>query len=106
MRSASMPVQLKLQLVSVAEDGSESIEELLVLTKQDDRRSLPGRRRYFLAKGPPTCLREARRFSQLPRATAMEMVAGSQVHRPRSLGSGLSTCWPLHRESEQTESSG
>ena len=28
-----MPVQLKVQLVSVAEDGSESAEDLLVLTK-------------------------------------------------------------------------
>src|SRR5438067_13826276 len=32
-----MPVQLKVQLVSVAEDGSESTEDLLVLTKQHER---------------------------------------------------------------------
>jgi hypothetical protein len=32
-----MPVQLKVQIVSVAEDGSESTEELLILTKQHER---------------------------------------------------------------------
>ena len=32
-----MPVQLKVQLVSVAEDGSERAEDLLVLTKQHER---------------------------------------------------------------------
>ena len=32
-----MPVQLKVQLVSVAEDGSERAEELLVLTKEHER---------------------------------------------------------------------
>jgi DNA repair exonuclease SbcCD ATPase subunit len=32
-----MPAQLKVQLVSVAEDGSESTEDLLVLTKQHER---------------------------------------------------------------------
>src|SRR5947209_19642559 len=32
-----MPVQLKVQLVSVAEDGSESTEDLLVLTKEHER---------------------------------------------------------------------
>src|SRR5207253_6086183 len=37
LRSAPMPVQLKVQLVSVAEDGSESAEDLLVLTKQHER---------------------------------------------------------------------
>src|SRR5207248_10864098 len=35
--SAPMPVHLKIQLVSVAEDGSESIEDLLVLTKEHER---------------------------------------------------------------------
>ncbi len=32
-----MPVRLKIQLVSVAEDGSESAADLLVLTKQHER---------------------------------------------------------------------
>jgi hypothetical protein len=32
-----MPVQLKVQLVSVADDGSESTEDLLVLTKEHER---------------------------------------------------------------------
>src|SRR5436309_531070 len=32
-----MPVQLKVQFVSVAEDGSERAEDLLVLTKQHER---------------------------------------------------------------------
>jgi hypothetical protein len=32
-----MPVQLKVQLVSVAEDGAESAEDMLVLTKQHER---------------------------------------------------------------------
>jgi len=32
-----MPVQFKVQLVSVAEDGSESTEDLLVVTKQHER---------------------------------------------------------------------
>ena len=32
-----MPVELKVQLVSVAEDGSERAEDLLVLTKQHER---------------------------------------------------------------------
>jgi hypothetical protein len=32
-----MPVELKVQLVSVAEDGSESTEDLLVLTKEHER---------------------------------------------------------------------
>ena len=32
-----MAVQLKVQLVSVAEDGSESTEDLLVLTKEHER---------------------------------------------------------------------
>ena len=35
--SAPMPVELKVQLVSVAEDGSERAEDLLVLTKQHER---------------------------------------------------------------------
>src|ERR671937_45323 len=32
-----MPVQLKVQLVSVAEDGSEGAEDVLVLTKEHER---------------------------------------------------------------------
>src|SRR2546430_16217313 len=32
-----MPVQFKVQLVSVAEDGSESTEDLLVVTKQHEQ---------------------------------------------------------------------
>jgi hypothetical protein len=32
-----MPVQLKIQLVSVAEDGSETAEDLVVLNKEYER---------------------------------------------------------------------
>jgi hypothetical protein len=52
-----MAVQLKVQLVSVAEDGSESAEELLVLTKEHGRLEQVG---LTLAEGK-RLLREVQR---------------------------------------------
>jgi hypothetical protein len=52
-----MPVHLKIQLVSVAEDGSESAEELLVLTNEHERLEQVG---LTLAEGKQL-LREVQR---------------------------------------------
>jgi hypothetical protein len=61
-----MPVRLKVQLVSVAEDGSESTEELLVLTKQQERLEQLG---LTLAEGKQL-LREAQQRVVQQQATA------------------------------------
>jgi hypothetical protein len=66
LRSAPMPVQLKVQLVSVAEDGSESTEDLLVLTKQHERLEQLG---LTLAEGKQL-LREVQRRVVQQQATA------------------------------------
>ena len=61
-----MPVQLKVQLVSVAEDGSERAEDLLVLTKQHERLEQLG---LTLAEGKQL-LREVQRRVVQQQATA------------------------------------
>ena len=61
-----MPAQLKVQLVSVAEDGSESAEDLLVLTKQHERLEQLG---LTLAEGKQL-LREVQRRVVQQQATA------------------------------------
>src|SRR5438128_1693267 len=61
-----MPVQLKIQLVSVAEDGSESTQELVVLTKEHERLEHLG---LTLAEGKQL-LREVQRRAVQQQATA------------------------------------
>ena len=61
-----MPVQLKVQLVSVAEDGSESAENLVVLTKEHEQLEQLG---LTLAEGKQL-LRELQRRVVQQQATA------------------------------------
>jgi hypothetical protein len=61
-----MPVQLKVQLVSVAEDGSESAEDLVVLTKKHEQLAQLG---LTLAEGKQL-LRELQRRVVQQQATA------------------------------------
>src|SRR5262245_24390502 len=61
-----MPVQLKIQLVSVAEDGSERTEELLVLAKEHEQLEQLG---LSLAEGKQL-LREVQRRVVEQQATA------------------------------------
>ena len=61
-----MPVQVNAQLVSVAEDGSECTEELLVLARQHER---PEQLGLSLAEGKQL-LREAQRRVVQQQATA------------------------------------
>src|ERR687888_2245540 len=61
-----MPVQLKIQLVSVAEDGSESTEDLVVLNKEHERLDQLG---LTLAEGKQL-VREVQRRVVQQQATA------------------------------------
>jgi hypothetical protein len=62
-----MPVQLKVQLVSVAEDSSESAEDLLVLTKEHEQLEQLG---LTLAEGKQLLREEVQRRVMRQQVTA------------------------------------
>ena len=88
-----MPVQLKVQLVSVAEDGSESTEDLLVLTKQHERLEQLG---LTLAEGKQL-LREVQRRVVQQQATAfLATQDGLPNVRPRAQPQGSQDARPAY----------